>query len=86
MSACQLGLSFAPPCDRERLGRQQRAVVELMQDGVWRTLSQIAEAVGAPEASVSARLRTARQSGWEVLRERVTSRGGLYRYKFRRPA
>lgn len=50
----QLPLLLALP----KPGTQNRAVYELMQDGVWRTLPEIVEAIGAiSEAGVSARLR-----------------------------
>lgn len=79
----QLSLTFSAD-DRRRLGKQQRLVEAFMcREPVWRTLEEISLAVGAPQASVSARLRTMRANGFQVLRERVTSRGGLYKYLVR---
>lgn len=49
------------PADNARLGEQQAHVTALMLDGKWRTLAEISAAVGAPEASVSARLRDMRK-------------------------
>lgn len=59
------------PEDFPRLNRQLRAVYDLMQDGYWRSLRQIADRTGEPEASVSARLRDLRKrkfGGFKVLR------------------
>ena len=67
--------------DRERLGRQEAAVLALMRDGAWRSLRQISEATGAPEASASARLRDLRRDGWTV--ERDNRGGGLWAYRVR---
>ncbi len=67
--------------DRSRLGEQQRLVEAFMLRGGWHTLAEIAAAIHAPEASVSARLRTMRQRGFTVYRERITSRGGTYKYR-----
>jgi hypothetical protein len=44
-----------------RLARQQRAVFDVMKDGRLRTLHEISRLTGAPEASVSARLRDFRK-------------------------
>lgn len=54
-----------------------------MRDGRWRTLREIAALTGAPEASVSARLRDARKGkfgAWVVSKRRV-GMGGLYAYR-----
>ena len=53
-----------------------------MADGQWRTLKEIAAATGAPEASVSARLRDLRNErfgGYAVEREYIGD--GLWRYR-----
>lgn len=59
-----------------------------MLDGVWRTLPEIASAIGAPEASVSARLRDLRKpkfGGFDVGRKaRGDASEGLYEYRLRR--
>lgn len=56
------GITFDAARDSARLGDQMAAVFDLMKDGTWRTLQQIAAAVGAPEASVSSRLRDLRKT------------------------
>lgn len=73
--------------DHERLSGQLDRVHALMRDGAWRTLGEIAAAVGGSEAGVSARLRDLRKPGisdrlggpFDVVRERV--QGGLWRYR-----
>jgi len=65
-----------------RLNRLLDRVRELMIDGRWRTLRQIAEVTGGSEAGVSARLRELRRPAhgeYTVERDRV--RDGLWRYR-----
>lgn len=72
------------PADHERLGRQLVAVRSLMLDGRWRSLAEIAEATGSPEASVSARLRDLRKprnGAFSVDRRRRTQ--AQYEYRIR---
>jgi hypothetical protein len=76
------GETIEPEQDHERLKGQLKKVRDVMIDSQWRTLSEIAESVGAPEGAVSARLRDLRKEkfgGYEVNRQRVD--GGLYRYQ-----
>jgi hypothetical protein len=78
------GDTFDPDRDGERLGAQMAAVFALMRDGAWRTLGEIAAQSGAPEASVSARLRDIRNKlGYTVEREYVAH--GLHRYRVVEP-
>lgn len=68
--------------DHGRLAKQLAAVKALMADGAWRSLGQIAAAVQAPEASVSARLRDLRRlkhGAYTVERQRLP--GGLHLYR-----
>lgn len=70
--------------DAARLGRQLEAVRSLMLDGRWRSLAEIAEATGSPEASVSARLRDLRKprnGAFSVDRRRRTA--GQWEYRVR---
>lgn len=69
------------PWDEERLGRQLRAVWDCVRSGEWVTLAEVARATGAPEASVSARLRDLRRYGWTVERARAAEEGGTWRYR-----
>lgn len=78
------GSTFDPQKDGARLSKQLKSVLALMSDGKWRTLAEIAQAVGCSEASASARLRDFRKTafgGFKVDRWRVN--GGLYRYRLR---
>jgi hypothetical protein len=76
-----LGATFDAALDAARLGAQQRKVYDLMQDGAWRTLYEIACKTGAPEASASARLRDLRRAGLVVERRRMASMPGLWEYR-----
>lgn len=67
--------------DKDRLVRQLGRVRDVMLDGKWRTLLRIANEVGAPEASVSARLRDLRKvkfGGYIVDRRYLAD--GLWEY------
>jgi hypothetical protein len=68
--------------DGARLSRQHRLVRDLMSDGNWRTLAEIARATGCPEASVSARLRDYRKPahGGHTVERRYVDRG-LHEYR-----
>lgn len=79
------GSTFNPARDGERLGRQLDRVRNLMLDGQWRTLAEISAATGAPEASVSARLRDLRKPhfGGFTVDEQFVSKG-LHRYRVSR--
>jgi hypothetical protein len=79
------GDTFDPTLDEERLRKQLALVWRIMFDGQWRTLAQLSrEADGAPEASVSARLRDFRKAkfgGHTVERQRIPNGNGLHRYR-----
>lgn len=78
------GETFDKEQDGKRLGKQLALVRALMLDGKFRTLSEIARAVGAPEASVSARLRDLRgvRGGFlTVERRRVGPGRGTWEYR-----
>lgn len=78
------GNTYVPERDHKRLTGQLRKVFELMQDGRWRTLSEIAERANGSQAAVSARLRDLRKSMYgmhEVEREYVQD--GLHRYRLK---
>jgi hypothetical protein len=76
------GKTYEASEDKVRLSGQLERVRALMADSRWRTLREIAVAVGGSEAGVSARLRDLRRirfGGLRVERMRVTS--GLYTYR-----
>lgn len=76
------GPDYVPSRDNERLAGQMLRVFSLMRDGNWRTLREIAELTGDPEASVSAQLRHLKKErfgGHGLEKEHVGN--GLYLYK-----
>jgi hypothetical protein len=76
------GFTFDRNKDLKRLNHQQQRVYDAMCDGQWRTLAQIHDLTGDPEASISARLRDFRKvqmGGHRVDHERVAK--GLWRYR-----
>lgn len=79
------GDTFNAALDMDRLNAQSRRVFELMRDGDWRTLAEIAATTGDPEASVSARLRDFRKQkfgGMTVDRRRRGEPGdGIFEYR-----
>lgn len=77
------GITFDRVKDAKRLADQHERVLNLVIDGQWRTLAEIAKAVDAPEASVSARLRDFRKpqfGGHEVKRRRRGGNTGTFEY------
>jgi hypothetical protein len=83
------GATYSPEHDEARLTGQNQRVHALMQDGEWRTLEEISSATGAPQASVSARLRDLRKErfgGFIVdRRHRGDPSRGLYEYRLESP-
>lgn len=78
------GPTFDPAQDGERLGRQLVDVFGVMKDGRWHTLREVSDAVGAPEGSVSARLRDLRKPRFgrhTVEKRRVSGAPGLWEYR-----
>ena len=68
--------------DQVRLNGQQLRVWRVVRDGRWRTLGDISEATGDPEASISARLRDLRKArfGRHTVERRHVG-GGLWEYR-----
>ena len=76
------GETFSELRDCDRLNRQCQDVFDVVKNGLWITLADLAEATGHPDASVSARLRDLRKSrfgGFEIEREYVCR--GQWRYR-----
>lgn len=68
--------------DTSRLQIQLAKVRSFMWDGRWHTIPEVAEATGAPEASVSARFRDLRKTkfgAYNVERRYVSN--GLFEYR-----
>ena len=77
----QLALVFA---DKVRLGHQLILVRDATLNRGWMTLAAIEAATGAPQASVSARLRELRARGFLVERRRTAPESGLFVYRVSR--
>lgn len=77
------GATYDRERDGDRLGAQMKAVRDLMlSDGGWRSLTHIAEWIGYPEASVSARLRDLRKTKFGAYNvERRYVANGLWEYR-----
>lgn len=78
------GAGYNKVFDHERLSGQAKGVYNLMSDGRWRTLSEINDELGYPEASISAQLRAFRRKefGSHTVnrRRRGNPTGGLHEY------
>ena len=76
------GCTYDPARDHDRLAKQLGRVYDYMSDGLWHTLSQIADKTGDPESSVSARLRDLRKpkfGGHPIERRHFVS--GIWEYR-----
>jgi len=76
------GSDYIASRDDVRLSGQLLRVWNAINHGLWRTLSQISEETGDPEASVSAQLRHLRKprfGGHTIEKEYIAN--GLYRYR-----
>lgn len=83
------GPEFRPEHDQARLTGQCLRVRDLMLDGVWRTVQQIAFLTNDPEPSISAQLRALRKPrfGSYVVERRARGdrSSGLFEYKVSLP-
>lgn len=83
------GPDYDPVFDAERLNTQLRRIYNLMIDGSWRTLSEIASVTGDHESSISAQLRHLRKPkhGSHVVNKqrRGDPAAGLYEYQVLSP-
>jgi hypothetical protein len=78
------GKTYSATIDRERLTAQLARTRDCMADGQWRTLEEISGRIGAPPASVSARLRDLRKQkfgGYTVNRRGRNMIRGLFEYQ-----
>ncbi len=72
------------PEDQVRLANYLVKVVQVMSDGEWWTLRQLADRVGCSESSASARLRDLKKrkfGSWNVEKDRVAPGSGLWKYR-----
>ena len=78
------GSTYDVAADHTRLRGQLWRVFQLMSDGKFRTLAEIAEEAQGSEAACSARLRDLRKAKYgsrEIERKRVA--GGLWQYRMK---
>ncbi len=79
------GESFDEKLDGERLMTQTSKVFQLMKDGTWRTLNEIAIIVNAPTQSVGSRLRGFRLAKFGAHKVNRRRRGdpkkGVFEYQ-----
>ena len=75
------GFDYNHERDQQRLMKQSDKIFEFMKSGEWKTLRQISDATGAPEASASAGLRDFRKErfGSHTVHRRYLT-NGLYEY------
>ena len=76
------GADYNHDRDSVRLTGQILRIWNVVVDGRWRTLREIAQRTGDPEASISAQLRHLRKprfGGYTVEREYINN--GLYKYR-----
>ena len=68
-----LGSTFKSERDQKRLSKQLKTVHDVMQDGRKRTLRQLADDAGCPEASASARFRDLVRLSYPMMKENLGS-------------
>ncbi len=76
------GSTYDAARDYARLTGQLKRVFDLMADGRWRTLRDVADVAGGSEAACSARLRDLRKPkyGAHIIEHDCIGRG-LWRYR-----
>lgn len=79
------GPDYDPKKDNARLTGQLLRIFNCMKDGIWRTLFEIEEITGDPQASISAQLRHLRKErfGSHTIekRRRGDDLHGLWEYR-----
>lgn len=79
------GAEYVPEQDNERLCKQHENIFNLMKDGKWRTLKEIATLLHYPESSISAQLRHMRKPRFGSHTVNRRSKGertrGLFEYQ-----
>lgn len=79
------GPAYSRQDDHERLSGQILRIYDLMRDGIWRTLQEIADRTGDGSASVSAQLRNLRKARFGAhcidKRPRGERSSGLWEYR-----
>lgn len=76
------GADYVATRDNARLTGQLLRIWNVVCDQKWRTLRELADLTGDPEASISAQLRHLRKPRFGGhLVERLHVQGGLYKYR-----
>jgi len=76
------GPNYSPVLDKSRLTGQLARIFNCMKDRRWRTLGEIEDVTGDPQASISAQLRHLRKKRFGEYEVRKQNLGyGLYQYK-----
>jgi hypothetical protein len=76
------GSDYDPQRDDDRLSGQLLRIWDFMKDSKWRTLNEISQATGDPQASISAQLRHLRKPRFGAHTvEKEYLGNGLYQYK-----
>jgi RIO-like serine/threonine protein kinase len=72
--------------DNDRLSKQHETIRALMSDHEWRTLAEIEQRLGYPQASISAQLRHLRKTRFGgYIVERRRRHAGTYEYRVLEP-
>ena len=78
------GETYIPMIDYKRLKGLLKRVYDIMSDGNWHRLAELAHRAQGSEASVSARIRELRKEkfgGFEVQRKRHKTQKGVWLYR-----
>ena len=78
------GQTYSHTLDHKRLTGQLKRVYDVMSDGNWHRLPEIAHRAQGSEASCSARIRDLRKEkfgGFEVERRRHETQKGVFLYR-----
>lgn len=75
------GSDYDPRIDDARLTKQMSDIWRIMKDSSWRSLREIADATGHPEASISAQLRHFRKARFGSYVVEKARHGSTFRYR-----
>ena len=85
MMTSTFGPAYVEERDGERIALQMDAIYQYLSQQRWLTLSEIEDALGYPQASISAQLRNLRKprfGGHRVIKRYVSN--GLWAYQLHR--
>ncbi len=85
--------TFGPEFDEKKDGKRLKTQMKAVRDFMfgrkdWKTLGEIEEATGFPQASISAQLRHLKKDrfgGYNLQKRRRKEGGGTYEYQLREP-